>query len=41
MLSMLIENVIIVVGQDLTDPCEKEQVDAFTASQYLVKTESR
>ena len=34
---MLIENVIIVDGQDLSDPCENEQADA---SQYSVKTES-
>ena len=27
---MLIENVIIVDGQDLSDPCEDEQVDTFT-----------
>ena len=26
---MLTENVIIVGGQDLSDLCEKEQVDAF------------
>ena len=38
---ILTENVIIVGGQGLSYPCENKQVDAFTVSQYLVKTESR